>query len=181
MRKHRAIGSVIAAAGVVLIQATALAASGGTKTRVIARDFQIRLLDQTPVRFDDLRGKVTIIDLWGTWCAPCRAEIPDYNALYRDYKNNPGVVFLAIARESGSEDSVRKASQRFGIEYPVAAPSGKDLKAFGKVNVYPTTVIVGPDGAVQHEFVGVIPNKMEQIRGIIARLLKAGGRPADGA
>ncbi len=165
----RRVALFVIVLGLLAVSAAAEAADAPAR-RVIARDFHLTLLDGTPVRFDDLRGKVTVIDFWGTWCKPCLSEIPDYNAFYRDYRDKD-ILFIAIACESGKEENVRAAAKKLGIGYPVAAPRGKDLKAFGKVRVYPTTLVIGPDGEIQQEFLGVVPKKPDMIRSLVDRLL----------
>ena len=59
--------------------------------------FSLKLVDGTVVDSKDLAGKVTVIDFWGTWCAPCLAEIPNYNAFYREHKDK-GVAFPGAGR-----------------------------------------------------------------------------------
>lgn len=53
---------------------------------------------------EDFKGKVIYIDLWASWCAPCRAEIPNYRTLYEKYKNNSQVAFVAIAVFDGDRE-----------------------------------------------------------------------------
>ena len=52
----------------------------------------------------DFKGKVIYIDLWASWCAPCRAEIPNYKTLYEKYKDNSQIVFMAIAVFDGDRE-----------------------------------------------------------------------------
>ncbi|MFA6083248.1 TlpA family protein disulfide reductase [Mucilaginibacter sp.] len=53
---------------------------------------------------EDFKGKVVYIDLWASWCAPCRAEIPNYKTLYEKYKDNSQVAFMAIAVFDGDRE-----------------------------------------------------------------------------
>jgi thiol-disulfide isomerase/thioredoxin len=132
--------------------------------------FQLRLLDGKVVRSKDLKGRITIIDFWGTWCRPCLAEIPGYNEFYRKYKDR-GVLFFAPALDSGTEDEVREAARKLRIEYPVAAPSLKELDAFGDIEAVPTTWVINKRGELEKEFLGTFPGKHESLRAIVDRLL----------
>ena len=138
--------------------------------RRISPDFEVHLFDHTIVRAGDIKGRIAVIDFWATWCKPCLAEIPDYNAFYREYRNK-GVVFLALAVDSGKEEKVREAAKRFNMEYPAGAPSKKEMKTIGKVRAFPTTWIIGPEGEIVREFTGVVTEKQEAIREIVERLL----------
>ncbi|MEJ2110575.1 MAG: TlpA disulfide reductase family protein, partial [Acidobacteriota bacterium] len=119
--------------------------------------------------------RIAVIDFWATWCKPCIAEVPDYNDFYRDYKDK-GVVFFALAIDSGKEEKVLEAVKRFNMEYPTGAPSKKEIKTIGKVRNFPTTWVIGPEGKIVREFVGVVSGKQEAIREIVDQLL-AGEAP----
>jgi thiol-disulfide isomerase/thioredoxin len=142
--------------------------AGEPPTREVPK-FQFKLLDGTTFRSKDLSGRIAVIDFWGTWCRPCIAEIPEYNAFYRDYRDK-GVLLVAIAVESGKESAVRAAVQRLGMEYPAAAPSNTQLEPFVDVTVFPTTWIV-KDGRIEKEFLGTPAGKHKELRETIDRLL----------
>ncbi len=132
--------------------------------------FKLRLVDGHSVTSKDLAGKITVIDFWGTWCAPCIAEIPDYNDFYREYKGK-GVAFLALAADSGTESEVREAVHRLKIEYPVAAPSWDELDLFGNIEAFPTTFVFNAGGKLEKVFMGSSPAKQKALRDLVSRLL----------
>ncbi|MBP1600763.1 MAG: hypothetical protein H6Q06_914, partial [Acidobacteria bacterium] len=132
--------------------------------------FQLRLLDGKLVRSSDLKGRVTVIDFWGTWCRPCLSEIPGYNEFYRDYKAR-GVLFIAPALDSGTEDEVRAAVRKLGIEYPVAVPSMEELDSLGEIQAVPTTWVVNKRGELEEEFLGTFAGKHQKLRALVDRLL----------
>jgi thiol-disulfide isomerase/thioredoxin len=59
--------------------------SGESRPRSTSPEFHVKLLDGTAVAYENLQGKVTVIDFWGTWCKPCLEEIPAHNAFCRNY------------------------------------------------------------------------------------------------
>jgi thiol-disulfide isomerase/thioredoxin len=140
------------------------------QVRRIAPEFQVRLFDDKIVSVEDIQNNITVIDFWATWCKPCLAEIPDFNALYREYKSK-GINLLGLAIDSGKEEKVREAAKRFNIEYPAAAPTKEEIHTIGKIRAFPTTWVVGPDGEILKEFVGVVSGKQEAIREIVDGLL----------
>lgn len=153
------------------ITAVCVASAAQTKSRSRLPDFQFKLLDGTVVKSSDLKGKVVVIEFWGTWCKPCLEEIPDFNSFYSDYKNK-GVLLLALAVDSGTEDRVREAAKRLVIRYPVAAPALSDLDVFGDISAVPTTWIIDRTGKVQKVLLGSAPEKIELVRDVVDRLLK---------
>ncbi len=132
--------------------------------------FRFKLIDGTTLDSQELQGKVTIVDFWGTWCAPCIAEIPEYNRFYGEYKDK-GVSFLALAADSGTVDEVRAAAKRLGITYPVAVPTWDELDLFGNLEAFPTTMIFDAKGKLAKEFVGTAAAKHVALRRIVDQLL----------
>ena len=98
------------------------------------------------------RGKVTVLNLWGSWCPPCRAEIPDF----ADYaKDHPDVQLVGIAVRSGKGSALQRAADSLGITWPVVESSPEVLQAYG-VSAYPTTVVVNEAGDVVHVHIGAM-------------------------
>lgn len=145
-------------------------AYAGPPARKVAK-FQVKLLDGKVITNRHLQGKVAIVDIWATWCKPCIAEIPDYNAFYKEYLSK-GIVFMALATDSGTVEDVRAAAKRFKMEYPVGAPSVKDLDAFGEIMVLPTTFVIDKQGTIVKEILGVPQNKHKTLRTLVDSLLK---------
>ncbi|MCZ0934708.1 MAG: TlpA disulfide reductase family protein [Gemmatimonadetes bacterium] len=103
--------------------------------------------------FDDLRGNVVVANLWGTWCLPCRDELPELVELARIYANRP-VVILGLAVDSGDVDEIRDFLEDFGVEYPNWMLGMDDAVAtFGAVG-FPTTVMVDREGWIRKELLG---------------------------
>jgi peroxiredoxin len=150
-----------------LLACGTLPASG--QTRTLPR-FSIRRADGKVVKSEDLKGNVVVIDFWGTWCKPCLTEIPEYNSLFRDYSKR-GLQFLAVAVESGDAREVAAAAKRLKIEYPVAPATPKQLDAFGRIVVFPTTWVFDREGKLAKEYLGVPPGKQKEIRDLVERML----------
>jgi cytochrome c biogenesis protein CcmG/thiol:disulfide interchange protein DsbE len=114
-----------------------------------------RHADQKPVSLADTRGKVVLIDFWGTWCPPCREEAPVVRELARAYADK-GVVVLAMDWENGEpqQPEVTPFLKDHGLEdYPVAYASPELLEAY-RVSVFPTLYVIGKDGKVRFRAVG---------------------------
>jgi len=118
----------------------------------------------------DLKGKVTVVDLFATWCGPCISEIPHYNQLYNAYQGRPDVAIIGIAVASPRRGLESKI-QQLGIKYPVLIGDNDALSAFGNVEAFPTTVVIDKDGKIYKTYRGAAPNKQANIKQDIERLL----------
>jgi len=118
---------------------------------------------------EDLKGKVTVVDLWATWCNPCVEEIPIYNQLYDAFRGQD-VAIVGIAVESPRRDIPSKVRQ-LGIKYPVLIANDEAGRAFGRIQGFPTTVVISKEGKIYKRYMGTVPHKKERIKQDIEHLL----------
>ncbi|MDN5289162.1 MAG: Thiol-disulfide isomerase or thioredoxin [Mucilaginibacter sp.] len=97
------------------------------------------------IKLKDLRGKVVMLNFWFIGCPPCRAEIPELNKLVEQYKDNPNVVFLAVALDARWDirDFLKTTPYNFDI-----IDDGRFIANIYKIHLYPTTVILDKEGKV---------------------------------
>jgi len=116
-----------------------------------------RTLDGEQVSLSDFRGKVVVVNVWGSWCGPCRAEAPMLARASRDLAGN-GVVFLGIDSRDPSKDAAKAFVRRFDIPYAsLYDQQGATLLAFRGTltpNSVPSTVVVDPQGRVAGSVLG---------------------------
>ena len=118
---------------------------------------------------DDLKGKVAVVDLWATWCTPCVQEIPIYNQLYDAFRGQD-VAIVGIAVDSPRRDIPSKVRQ-LGIKYPVLTANDAAGQAFGRIQGFPTTVVISKKGKIYKRYMGTVPHKKERIKQDIEHLL----------
>lgn len=105
------------------------------------------------VSLEALRGKVVVLDFWGTWCGPCKKEIPALKGIYEDFKDKD-FVMIGIAFESGdnAKDKLQTTLKEEGVEWMQYLTTDKDiqsdLRERFKVPGYPTILVIGADGTV---------------------------------
>jgi thiol-disulfide isomerase/thioredoxin len=116
-------------------------------------------IDGEPLGLDDYAGKVVVLNVWGSWCAPCRSEAPMLAAAARDLAGDE-VAFLGIDSRDPSEPAARAFVRRFDIPYPsIYDQSGRTLLAFRDTlapNAIPSTVIIDRQGRVAASVLGEI-------------------------
>ncbi len=116
------------------------------------------------ISFEELRGilqnnkgKVVIVDLWATWCPPCRKEIPGFINLYNKYKDK-GVEVIGISFDENGSEVVPPFVQKMGINYPVYL-GGHDIAQGYGLEAYPTTVIYNKEGKEANIHIGYVSEK----------------------
>lgn len=111
-------------------------------------------LDGSEIDSGALEGRVVVVNLWATWCPPCRIEIPALQRLHEEYAGDDDVVVLGLAGDVEGARIVRPFLEERGVTYPVGLLTNELRRAFGGVQGFPTTLVIGPDGVVRHKVVG---------------------------
>ncbi len=114
----------------------------------------VETLDGTFISLESLRGQVVLINAWATWCPPCVLEMPGFQRVYQDYKDQ-GFTILGISRDDLSPQVVQEWLSRKGISYPVAMSDKVRLEGLEPTGALPTSYLVGRDGKIKHMVEGV--------------------------
>ncbi len=154
------ISSVSFASNWIILQ-TGLRDAGTTRTsekedaseQAFNFDFTIQDLEGNKIPFEQFRGKVIFLNLWATWCGPCRAEMPGIEKLYSKIdKSQIAFVMLSLDKDSDKNKVISYLKNK-GFSFPGFMPSGY-LPEQLKVPEIPTTFIISKDGKVIRKEVG---------------------------
>jgi thiol-disulfide isomerase/thioredoxin len=141
--------------------------------RLPAPDLVGTTLDGGTFRLADHRGEVVVLNVWASWCAPCRAEAPTLAALSSEFEDQ-GVQFVGLDTRD-SDATARSFVERFGIEYPnVIDSDGRLQLLFGDSlppQAIPSTIVIDPQGRVAARALGKVSES--SLRGMIEPLLPA--------
>lgn len=135
-----------------------------------APDFSLKTIDGKDFRLSSLKGKAVLINLWASWCPPCRYEMPAIQAAYQKYKDK-GLMVLAI--NFTAQDNLQDAAAfvaEFGLTFPILLDETGDVSIglYG-VRGLPTSYFIDTGGVIQHIQVGaMLPEKLE---GYLAAIL----------
>lgn len=136
-------------------------------------DLLLTGLDGRRVSLSSLRGKAVFVNMWASWCPPCRAEMPGIEALYQKVdKSKVAFVMLSLDEDPGK---ARAFLQRQGFTFPVYFPTGPLPAAFAS-DAIPSTVILGPDGQVATRHDGMAEYDTPEFKAALEKLAAGAGR-----
>lgn len=159
-----------------LARAKSRAAEELARTPNFKFEFNVNDLDGKPLSLDQFKGKVLLVDIWGTWCKPCRDTIPGLIQLYKKHKAR-GFEIIGLDHEQESSDPeltrqmVKKFVQDAGIPYPIA-PFDETLRdRIPGFQAYPTTLIIDRTGKVRIFLTGGGPEAVATMDAAVEVLL----------
>jgi len=146
------------------------------RTPELAADFALSDLAGQAVRLSALRGRVVLVNLWTTWCPPCREEMPSMERLYQRVHDR-GVELLAVSEdESGARDQVEAFVRDLNVSFPVLLDPDREVGLLYGVWGYPETFVIDRQGRVVERVIGPrVWDSPEQIAAIEALLAPAEG------
>lgn len=127
-----------------------------------APEFKVRDLDGNEISLADYKGKTLFLNFWATWCPPCRAEIPGFIEIYKQYKDK-GLEILGLSVDDLPSEQVKEWTGQAGVNYPVAMADPAVVESFRPGEFIPTTIIIDAAGRVRHRHVGYL-DKQELVR-----------------
>lgn len=141
----------------------------------MAPGFTARNLKGQRVRLADYRGRVVLLNLWATWCGPCRVEMPGLENLYRRFRSE-GLEILAVSLDKGSStDPVQKFVDEYQLSFPVLVDPDGQVEGLYNTFTIPTTYVIDRKGMVVAEVDGAKNWESEETFEALEYLLKAPG------
>ncbi len=134
-------------------------------------DFQIDVIGRgkaDPMTLSQLKGKIVIVDFWGTWCSPCRAEIPSFVKLKEKFGGQGleivGLTYRPEGEVSESIEDIVQVMQELGVNYPCAIGTEIIKQQLPQFPGFPTTLFIDRTGTVRLVIAGLHPyEKLESI------------------
>jgi cytochrome c biogenesis protein CcmG, thiol:disulfide interchange protein DsbE len=133
-------------------------------------DYKASLLDGSEFDVANERGNVVFLNLWATWCGPCRYEIPELEKLHVDHAAKKFKV-VGVSVDEGGEQLVRDFVKEQEMTYPVALDPQGRLAEMLETTILPTSIIVDRQGKVVWKHFGVVTiSDPEMMRALEAAL-----------
>jgi peroxiredoxin len=110
-------------------------------------------LDGNMVSLTDYKGKVVFLNIWATWCPPCREEMPSMEKLYRQLKGEDFEILAVSVDTSGAED-VGPFMKEYGLNFPVLLDTGGTIQNLYGTTGLPESFIIGKEGIIEKIVIG---------------------------
>ena len=152
MRKAR-LAALMAMAALLILSAAAFALDNGAK----AKSFTLKDLQDRTVTLGQFKGKVVVLNFWASWCPPCRAEMPEFNEMDKEFKKSGEAVLLAVNMTDGQRETKSKAAKfvsdnKYGMTV-LLDEKGEAASAYD-VRYLPTTYVIDGSGVVKGQLIG---------------------------
>ena len=124
------------------------------KAGFLAPDFTLTTLEGESVTLSELRGKAVVVNVWASWCGPCRAEMPALEAVYQEYS---GENFVLLAVNATSQDNLNNAVDfvaELGLTFPILIDEAGEVGRLYHVDALPSTFFIRPDGTIEEVVIG---------------------------
>jgi peroxiredoxin len=119
-----------------------------------APDLSLKTLDSQVIKLSDLKGNVVVLDFWATWCPPCRESLPNLAKLSADASlASRGLKVIAVNAREPPEKAKAYVDDNH-LPLTVALDLDGSAEETYKVDGFPTTIVIGRDGTIQHTIVG---------------------------
>lgn len=135
-----------------------------------APDFSFPDLNGKKVGLSDYKGKVVLVNIWATWCPPCREEMPSMQKLYTRFKGE-GFEILAVSIDETGSRAVDPFVQKLNLTFPVLLDPEGRIQGLYMITGVPESFIVDRKGILVHKIVGPMDWSSPQVFGFFQELI----------
>jgi peroxiredoxin len=120
----------------------------------LAPDFELPTTDGETIRLSDLRGQAVLVNLWATWCPPCRAEMPAIETVYNEYKDD-GFIVLAVDMTYQDElSAVPSFVNEHGLTFPILLDETGAVAQAYQLRSLPSSFFINREGIIHEVVIG---------------------------
>lgn len=136
-----------------------------------APDFTLKTPAGESYTLSELRGSAVLVNLWATWCPPCRAEMPAMQALYEEYRAQGFVVLAVNATNQDNPLEIAPFVNQYGLTFPILLDETGEVSRAYALRSLPSSYFIGRDGRIDEVVIGG-PMSSALLRTRIERILK---------
>jgi len=117
------------------------------------------------------KGKVVLLNVWATWCEPCRVEMPSIEKLHQEFGPRGLVVLGVSVDDPGADDAIRAFVKEYGLTFTILHDAKQQTKTNYQVTGFPETFVIGREGTIRKKVIGAADWSSESNRALIRELL----------
>lgn len=138
-----------------------------------APDFTAVTVDSAPrlKSLSDYRGQVVMVNVWATWCLPCRVEMPSIEALHQAYAQKGFKVLAVSVDDPGHAETIRAFARQYKLTFEILHDPEKKIVEEYDIQGYPETLIIGRDGVIRKKLLSATDWNSPDHRALVERLL----------
>ncbi len=141
------------------------------KVGLPAPNFTFPGLDDKKVSLSDFKGKVVFLNIWATWCPPCREEMPSMEKLYQELKGNDFEI-LAVSVDALGATAVAPFMKKYKLSFPALLdPEGTIKNLYGTTGV-PESFVIGKEGIIEKIVIGPMDWSTPEVVGYFRNLIQ---------
>jgi len=137
----------------------------------VAADFKLESLSGKAVTLSSLRGKVVFLNVWATWCGPCREEMPSMETLYEAFKDRQDFVILAVSQDRRGRIAVQPFVERNHLHFDILLDPDNVVGDAYNVSGVPETFIIDRKGRIVAHHMGAFDWSQTDVRQALNELL----------
>ncbi|MFM1654124.1 TlpA disulfide reductase family protein [Brevibacillus sp. B_LB10_24] len=135
----------------------------------LAPDFELQTTAGQSIKLSDLKGKKVILNVWATWCPPCRAEMPDMQKFYAKHeKEDITILSVNAIKTEKNPDDVPKFIEAFGLAFPVVLDQEGLVSNTYQVAALPTSYLIDTQGIIRQKVIG--PMDLEIMEKLVSQM-----------
>lgn len=120
----------------------------------MAPDVKLKTMDGEEVQLSDFRGERVMLNFWGTWCPPCRAEMPDMEKFHQN--TDIKIIAVNLIETETSLDDVHQFIDDYGLTFSVYTDEGNAAAEVYRVQPIPTSYLINSDGTIHNKALGAL-------------------------
>ena len=143
-----------------------------------APDFSFTSLQGEYITLEDLKGKVVVLDFWGTWCPPCVESVPELRNLHKRYSKEASFVLIGISSDR-DEEAWKDFTDKNRMVWPQYRDENRKIQNAFNIRAYPTYIVIDHEGIVRYQSSGFGWGRAANLEDAIKKHMKNAARSVE--